>query len=217
MEAKFPISDPQMFVLLSKYPFLKHNKFWTNGKEDIHAVYSEDRENIEYNWYKIWDGHGWERLWKLYFMPRIFKLYDSWDDEKKSQFYFVDTKSKYGTLRLSTSFTLPDDMEFILEWMSEFICENCGAEPKDEEGHHIIYETSGWITHQCETCLRKYLNLAFEVMSEDAQAKSIQDMKRVALSFGYKRTSRDGSIVRRFKYNEDDDWLVLDSETVEKS
>ena len=101
--------------------------------------------------------------------------------------------------------------------MSEFICENCGAEPKDEKGHHIIYETNVWITHQCETCLRKYLSIAFEVMPEDSQAKTIQNMKRVALSFGYKRTNHDGSIERRYKYNKDDDWLVLDSETQENS
>ena len=143
-EAKFPVSDQQMMVLLSKYPFLKHNKYWVKDKELVaREVYSEELENNEHNWYKIWDGHGWERLWKLYFMPRLFKLYNSWDDEKKSQFYFVDTKSKYGSLRLSTSFSLPDDMELILEWMSEFICETCGAEPKDEKGHHIIYETNG--------------------------------------------------------------------------
>ena len=217
-EAKFPVSDQQMMVLLSKYPFLKHNKYWVKDKELVaREVYSEELENNEHNWYKIWDGHGWERLWKLYFMPRLFKLYNSWDDEKKSQFYFVDTKSKYGSLRLSTSFSLPDDMELILEWMSEFICETCGAEPKDEKGHHIIYETNVWITHQCETCLRKYLSIAFEVMPEDSQAKTIQNMKRVALSFGYKRTNHDGSIERRYKYNKDDDWLVLDSETQENS
>lgn len=214
MEAKFPVSDPDMMVLLSKYPFLKHINSWAQEKE---FIYNTEKENIENNWYKIWDGHGWERLWKLYFMPRLFKLYDSWDDEKKSQFYFVDTKSKYGSLRISTSFTLPDDMEWILEWMSEYICEDCGAEPKDEKGHHIIYETRGWITHLCEDCLCKYFNTASEFMLEDWQPKTIQDMKRVALSFGYKRTSREGTLERRFKYNKDDDWLVLDSETFEKA
>lgn len=214
MEAKFPVSDPNMMVLLSKYPFLKHINIWAPEKE---FIYNTEKENLEYNWYKAWDGTGWERLWKLYFMPRLFKLYDTWDDEKKSQFYFVDTKSKYGSLRLSTSFNLPDDMEWIVEWMSEFICETCGAEPKDEEGHHIIYETSGWISHLCEDCLRKLYKSNIDLMNEDEVDKGIDGMKRVALSFGYKRTSRDGSIVRRFKYNEDDDWLVLDSETAEKA
>lgn len=211
---RYPIADAAMHELLQKYPFLR--KRFSDYRDDPTLCFNTEKEDIRNNWYKIWDGHGWERLWKLYFMPKLFEAYNSWDEEKKSNFHILDTKSKFGSLRITTSFTLPDDMEFILEWMSEFICETCGAEPKDEEGHHIIYETRGWITHQCETCLRKYLNIAFEVMSEDAQAKSIQDKKRVALSFGYKRTSRDGSIVRRFKYNEDDDWLVLDREYTER-
>jgi hypothetical protein len=101
--------------------------------------------------------------------------------------------------------------------MSEFICETCGAEPKDEKGHHIIYETSGWISHLCEDCLRNLYKSNIDLMSEDEVNKGIVGMKRVALSFGYKRTSREGSVERRFKYNEEDDWLVLDSETVEKA
>jgi hypothetical protein len=214
-DQKFPIDDQQMLVLLSKYPFLKHNMFWVNNKEDI-PVYSDDRENIEYNWYKIWDGTGWERLWKIYFMPRLFKAYDSWEQEKKDAFYIMDTKSKFGTLRIYTSFALPDDLEWILEWMSAFICEHCGKESIDEHGRQYIYQTRGWISNLCEDCLRGFFQSNIDLMEEYEVDKGIEGMKRYGDTFGYKRWIGNGFITKKFKYNEEHDWLVNYETTFDK-
>ena len=203
---RYPIADAAMHELLQKYPFLK--KRFSDYRDDPTLCYNTEKEDIRNNWYKSWDGTGWEKLWKVYFMPKLFEAYDSWSEEKKNNFHIYDTKSKFGSLRITTSFALPDDLEFILEWMSEFICEHCGKESIDEHGRQYIYQTSGWITNLCEDCLKSYLNLAFEVMPEDSRAQSIEKMKHYGDTFGYKRWIGNGFILKRYKYNKDHTWLV---------
>ena len=53
---KYPITDENMLDLLRKYPFLKIRKLYGDGSNE----YLTDEENIENNYYKIWDGSGWE-------------------------------------------------------------------------------------------------------------------------------------------------------------
>lgn len=203
---RYPIADAAMHELLQKYPFLR--KRFSDYSDDPTLCFNTDKEDIRNNWYKAWDGTGWEKLWKVYFMPKLFEAYDSWDEEKKNNFQILDTKSKFGSLRISTSFALPDDMEFILEWMSEFICERCGKETIDENCRQYIYQTSGWITNLCEDCLRISINSGLEVIPEDSQPDTIQKMKHYGDTFGYKRWIGNGYIKKKYKYNKDHTWLV---------
>ena len=195
--SKYPIADIYMLDLLRKYPFLRKPQEGEN-----------EYEQIEDNWYKEWDGTGWEKLWKVYFMPKLFEAYDSWDEERKNNFCIIDTKSKFGSLRLYTSFALPDDLEFILEWMSDFICEHCGKESIDEHGRQYIYQTRGWISNLCEDCLRGFLQSNIDLMKEDEVDKGIEGMKHYGDTFGYKRWIGNGFIRKKYKYNKDHTWMV---------
>lgn len=195
-----------MYELLQKYPFLV--KRFSDYRVDPSLCYNVEKEDIRNNWYKEWDGTGWEKLWKNYFMPKLFEAYNSWDDEKKQNFQIIDTKSKFGSLRIYTSFALPDDLEFILEWMSEFICEHCGKESIDKHCRQYIYQTSGWISNLCEDCLRNLYRSNIDLMKEDEVEKGIEGMKRYGDTFGYKRWIGNGFILKRYKYNKDHTWLV---------
>lgn len=192
---RYPIADAAMHELLQKYPFLR--KRFSDYRDDPTLCFNTEKEDIRNNWYKAWDGTGWEKLWKVYFMPKLFEAYDTWDEEKKNNFQIIDTKSKYGSLRITTSFALPDDLEWILEWMSEFICEHCGKESIDEHGRQYIYQTSGWITNLCEDCMKTFKE------SEDLDSR-----KHYGDTFGYKRWIGNGFIMKRYKYNKDHTWLV---------
>ena len=191
---RYPIADLDMYNLLRKYPFLKKDFLLKDNPSDYYGI---DKEDVKVNWYKAWDGTGWERLWKIYFMPRLFKLYDTWDDEQKKNFRIMDTKSKYGRLRLDCSCRLPDDMEWILEWMSEYICERCGAELRDEKGRQYIYTTTGWISNLCLDCLK----------SDIEEGTDPEKLKHYAYSFGYQKYINNGVITVKFRYNSEHDWL----------
>lgn len=192
-----------MHELLQKYPFLR--KRFSDYRDDPTLCFNTEKEDIRNNWYKAWDGTGWEKLWKLYFMPRLFKSYDSWDEEKKNNFRILDTKSKFGSIRISTSFSLPDDMEFIIDWMSSFICESCGKESIDEHGRQYVYQTSGWISNLCEDCFKSL-----------ADTEDLDSIKHYGDTFGYKRWIGNGFITKKFKYNEEHDWLVNYETTFDK-
>ena len=199
---RYPIADLDMHNLLQKYPFLK--KRFSDYSDDTPLCFNSEKDDIQNNWYKEWDATGWEKLWKIYFMPKLFEAYDSWDEEKKNSFYIVDTKNKFGTLRISTSFTLPDDMALILEWMSAFICEHCGIESCDEHGQYV-YQTKGWIANLCEDCLK-----------ELDPSLDLDALKRYGDSFGYRRWIGNGFITKKYKYNGDHDWLVNYETTFDK-
>lgn len=206
-EAKYPISDEDMCVLLEKYPFLKVQKAYGDGED----LYDDEQKNIEYNHYKHWDGSGWENLWKNRYLPRLFKAYDSWDDEQKKSFCFLDIKSKYGGMRVYTSGNCSEEnLESKAESLSEWICEFCGAEPRDAEGHRMIWSTNGWIITLCEECARKYLKERLELTDAEINTE-LESMKHVLnRPFGYIRFSTDGNT--RVTYKETDDgWLETDT------
>jgi hypothetical protein len=203
---RYPIADAAMHELLQKYPFLR--KRFSDYRDDPTLCFNTEKEDIRNNWLKAWDGTGWEKLWKVYFMQKLFEAYNSWDDEKKQNFHIYDTKSKFGSLRISTSFDLPDDLEYILEWMSEFICEHCGKETIDEHGRQYIYHTRGWISNLCEDCLRGLYQSNVDFMEKDEVDKGIEGMKHYGDAFGYKRWIGNGFITKKYKYNKDHTWLV---------
>ena len=200
---KYPITDEAMLDLLNKYPFLKFRKEYGNRA----PVYESDADNVENNYYKYWDGHGWEDLWKNRYLPRLFKLYDSWDDETKAKFEFMDVKEKFGELRIYTSVSTGDDsLNSIACSLSSWICADCGKEPRTEDGRRVIWTTGGWITNLCEDCARKALGKGIRTGEDD----SLDDMKTIKdKPFGYTRFSRDGNV--KVLYRETvDGWLERD-------
>lgn len=204
---KYPITDENMLDLLRRYPFLKIRKIHGDGSDE----YLTDEENIENNYYKIWDGSGWENLWKNRYLIRLFKLYDSWDNEKKQQFNFTDIKEKFGSLRIYTSVHTDDRLENIAENISEYTCAECGKEPRTEDGKRVIWTTGGWITNLCKDCVRKYvLKNAEGELSEEIIEQYVDNMKNVQEKpFGYKQYGQDS--VKEVIYKETPDgWLEVD-------
>lgn len=205
-EAKFPISDKDMLELLNKYPFLKMRNWWKPEPDDI---YKTDAENIEHNKYKYWDGTGWEDLWKNRYLPRLFKEYDSWDDETKKQFYFSQIKEKYGSLRIYTSFSSDKHLEGIAESLSEYTCQYCGKEPR-ENGKRVIWTTGGWVTNLCHDCAVDYLLKDRDSWTSVEIEKELNEMKHECKGFGYKQY---GKKCIEVTYKETPDgWLEVDKE-----
>ena len=200
---KYPISDKDMLELLTKYPFLKYHKMY--GDEG--PLYDNDADNVANNNYKVWDGHGWEDLWKHRYLPRLFALYDSWDDETKAKFRFLEIKEKFGEMRIYTSFSTGEDsLNEKACSLSGWICADCGKEPRDEEGRRVIWTTGGWITNLCEDCARKSLKNAIRTDEED----TLESMKNVKTRpFGYTRFSTGENLKVYYKETEDG-WLERD-------
>ena len=199
---KYPISDEAMLDLLNKYPFLKFRKAYGSRE----PAYETDAENIENNYYKYWDGNGWEDLWKNRYIPRLFKLYDSWDDETKAKFEFMDVKEKYGELRIYTSVSTGEDsLNEIACDLSSWICADCGAEPR-EEGHRVIWTTGGWITNLCEECARKAIEKGVRTSFDD-QLDAMKNVKTKPFGYTVYRLGQETKVI--FKETEDG-WLERD-------
>lgn len=194
-EAKIPISDDEMRVLLQKYPFLVIENFY-----DREPVYKSEEEKISKNWYKEFDGYGWEELWKRY-LKHLFEWYDQQSEDIKKSFHFSDVKEKFGELRIYTVGGHSDHLEWIAEWLSSVTCQFCGKVTKDEEDPRWfkIWRTGGWITNMCEECAKKYQ----KEMVERDQLDSLMVKVR---TFGYRQYGKDG--VRFAKYEDDGNgWL----------
>lgn len=76
----------------------------------------------------------------------------------KEQFYILDAKSKYGTLRVDLSHSNEDlrRLEWEVDQISKYTCERCGKQPKDSKGNHIIWQSNGyWVEQLCKECARK--------------------------------------------------------------
>ena len=41
------------------------------------------------------------------------------------------------------------------EILSEWTCINCGKQPRDSRGRHIIWRSTGWIEPYCKECAKK--------------------------------------------------------------
>lgn len=194
-EAKFPISDDEMRVLLQKYPFLVIENFY-----DREPVYKTEEEKISKNWYKEFDGYGWEDLWKRY-LKHLFEWYDQQSEDVKKSFRFSDVKEKFGELRIYTVGGGGEDLEWIAEWLSSVTCQYCGKVTKDEEDPRWfkIWRSGGWISNMCEECAKKYQK---EMVEQDR----IDDMLVKVRTFGYRQYSKDG--VRFVRYGDDGNgWL----------
>ena len=120
---RYPISDKDMLELLNKYPFLRYRDMVADK-----PIYYGKSKDLEYNYYKYWDGNGWEYLWKYKYLPRLFKEYDSWTESDKNHFRFLQVKEKYGSLRIYCSGYSNKNLESIAESLSSYTCEYCGTE-----------------------------------------------------------------------------------------
>lgn len=202
--AKFPISDEKMLELLKKYPFLKHRYFWKAEPDDVNKT---DAENIESNWYKIWDGSGWEDLWKNRYLPRLFKEYDSWDLATQAEFCFTDVKEKFGEMRIYTTFSSDKNLEKIAEWLSSCTCQYCGAEPRTPDGKRMSYQSYDWITNMCRNCAIEH-ELKPAGVTEENYETELKNMEAVVDQFGFKRYGNP-TIMTTFKET-GDGWLEVD-------
>ena len=201
---RYPISDKDMLELLNKYPFLRYRDAVTDK-----PIYYGKSKDLEYNYYKYWDGNGWEYLWKYKYLSRLFKEYDSWTESDKNQFRFLQVKEKYGSLRIYCSGHSNKNLESIAESLSSYTCEYCGAEPRDERGTRIIWRTTnGWITNLCKKCAAA--DLRANNVPEDKIEEELDKMKRVCQGFGYRQYGKKRIEVI---YKETPNgWLEIDTE-----
>ena len=123
-KAKYPIKDEELLALMKKYPFLRYHNY--KGQQMFHGK----SKNLEINYYNYWDGNGWEDLWKNRYLPRLFKEYDKMSKSDKKAFRFEEIKEKFGQLRIYCP-TTDEHLEFIATSLSKWICEDCGAEPRE--------------------------------------------------------------------------------------
>ena len=206
-KAKYPIKDEELLALMKKYPFLRYHNY--KGQQMFHGK----SKNLEVNYYNYWDGNGWEDLWKNRYLPRLFKEYDKMSKSDKKSFRFEDIKEKFGQLRIYCP-TTDEHLEFIATSLSEWICEDCGAEPR-ENGKRVIWtSSSGWIRNLCQDCARKYMKIDHPEWTKEELDVELEKQKVVNSKFGYTQFGKEH---KKVTYKETEDgWLEVDKVEIEK-
>lgn len=187
--------------LLKKYPFLEYKNVFHDE-----SIYETEEEKLKHNYWTAWDNHGWEKLWKK-FLSVIFEEYDKMTDDDRKNFCILDTKEKYGTLRVDMSFgnRAMFEAETIMEILSQWTCCSCGKMPKDSRGKRIIWKTRGWIAPYCNDCIKRYFG---ENSSWYKVNQKVKDMKLVCSDFQIKSCNNEGEFIHEYK--DLGDWLKLD-------
>ena len=141
------------------------------------------------------------------------KEYDKMSKADKKAFRFADIKEKFGQLRIYCP-TTDDRLESIAESLSEWICEDCGAEPR-ENGKRVIWtSSSGWIRNLCQDCARKYMEIDHPEWTKEELAVELEKQKVVNSRFGYTQFGKEH---KRVTYKETEDgWLEVDKVEIEK-
>ena len=132
---------------------------WLGFKDPFSGslCYSEaSEEYIKYNYWTYWDGHGWEHIWKR-FLIEVAIHYESMTPEAQKKVGILDTKEKYGMLRVDLAGFDEKlfELESMLEQLSSVTCCHCGKQPKDSKGNSLIWLTKGYILPYCKECLRE--------------------------------------------------------------
>ena len=72
------------------------------------------------------------------------------DHNKQPQLEFIQVKEKFGSLRLYNSGATEqqEGMISLVEYLSNFICEDCGSTDN-------VKQSKGWIYTRCEKCRKK--------------------------------------------------------------
>ena len=137
---------------LKHFHWLEHRNIFSDK-----LCYPEDSEEyLEYNTWTTWNGHGWEKIWKR-FLVELMAIYEKWPKETQERFRIMDTKEKYGTLRIDLS-GYNDEVHNLItaaELLSKVTCPFCGKVPVNSRGKHLVYATKGWISYLCKDCFNK--------------------------------------------------------------
>lgn len=186
----------EMVELLNKideYPFLKVCDMFS-GKQI---------ENL--SWWTYWDGTGWEKLWKT-FLTKCAEYYDNvFTKEQKEIFKILDSKEKYGRLVITATLWI-EELETPLEMLSKYTCIECGKQPRNSRGEHMIYRTKGYILPYCKKCLAKcYKQLSTTIKYKDYK----KEIKCVAKNFVTHQFSVSSNNENELIYywKEKDNWL----------
>lgn len=131
---------------------------WLGFKDPFSGslCYSEaSEEYIKYNYWTYWNGHGWEHIWKR-FLIEVAIHYESMTPEAQKKVGILDTKEKYGMLRVDLAGFDEKlfELESMLEQLSSVTCIHCGKQPRDSKGQSLIWLTKGYILPYCKECLR---------------------------------------------------------------
>ena len=196
------MSDEEMRILLEKYPFLEYRNVFSGE-----LTYETEEERLKHNWWTVWNNHGWEKIWKKY-LSVLFEEYDKMSDEAKKGFMIMDTKEKYGTLRVSTSYGTDKmlEAENILFMMSEWTCSRCGKMPRTSNGNRIIWETRGYICPYCKNCVKKEMKGKDETLRQ--VNRYVKDLRIENDGFILKHHDKNGTF--KYIYKDLSDWLKLD-------
>lgn len=125
----------QVKELVDKLPFLYPRNVWTD----------EPVEDYDYD--AIWWADGLPRGWRKLFLQccedigEVLKKTD-----QLNTFRFNQVKEKYNTMRMYHQGTSQEAQDILnkYEYLSTFICQDCGKPAQ--------YETGGWITSYCADC-----------------------------------------------------------------
>lgn len=182
----------EMAEYVDKYPFLK-----------VYDISGKQIENL--SWWTYWDGTGWEKLWKT-FLTKCAEYYDNvFTKEQKERFKILDSKEKYGILNIITTLWI-EELETPLEMLSKYTCIECGKQPRNSRGKHMIYRTKGYILPYCKKCLAKcYKQLSTTIKYKDYK----KEIKCVAKNFVTHQfsVSSDNENELIYYWKEKDNWL----------
>ena len=147
------ILDTRNFLerAMRAWPFLGFRNAFSGS-----LCYSEaSEEYIKYNYWTYWNGQGWEHIWKR-FLIEVAIHYESMAPKAQKKVEILDTKEKYGMLRVDLAGFDEKlfELESMLEQLSSITCIHCGKQPRDSKGQSLIWLTKGYILPYCKECLR---------------------------------------------------------------
>ncbi len=134
---------------MKRYPYLELRNVFSDE-----LCYPEDSEEyLRANHWTSWNDSGWEYIWKRLMIETMI-VYDNMPDGAKESFRILDTKEKYGSLRISFSGYNEElnTLETEASLLSQITCLNCGKVSHDSKGNALIYTTRGWIVPYCRKC-----------------------------------------------------------------
>lgn len=185
-------STPFIYKLLSNYPFLELRNVFSND-----SCYEKDTPELaERNYWTSWNGNGWESYWKR-FLIELCIVYDEMPDSAKESFWILDTKEKWGRLRVDISAYNDriNDLTNALEMLTETTCIQCGREHKDSKGHDIIYQSKGWIAPFCRNCFNK----RFSVNNSKHGLRLLRSSCRMAIKPAIETFGKKGHYITYWK------------------
>lgn len=141
------------------------------------SLEKSETANFIGSWYDAWDGTGWERIWKR-FLELVNEEYEKMSAEEKSKLTILETKEKFGELRVCMSGYNDEIRRLIdeIEHISTYTCIDCGKQPVNEKGEHTICTfRKGWIVNLCEDCMLK--------RDKYGDSKTICDNNKISVTY----------------------------------